>query len=78
MQDLSPLAQFATHQPLQIGAMECTTEMQRRLMGLGIRIGTHLSLVEKRPGGIVVGYQGNRIALGDAISAQLMARPVST
>ncbi len=48
----------------------------RRLLGLGLRIGSEISLLHHRGKGVVVAIDGNRIALGDGVTDKLQIEPI--
>ncbi len=48
----------------------------RRLLGLGLRIGSEISLLHHRGKGVVVAIEGNRIALGDGVTDKLQIEPI--
>ncbi len=48
----------------------------RRLLGLGLRIGSEISLLHHRGKGVVVAIEGNRIALGDGVVEKLHIEPI--
>ena len=49
----------------------------RKLLGLGLRIGSEIEMVHQRGQGIVVASAGNRIALGLAVAEQIWAEPLN-
>ncbi len=48
----------------------------RRLLGLGLRIGSEITLLHHRGKGVVVAIDGNRIALGDGVADKLQIEPI--
>ena len=48
----------------------------RRLIGLGLRIGSVVSVLHHRGKGVVVAIEGNRIALGDGVTDKLQIEPI--
>jgi len=44
----------------------------RRLLSLGLRIGTEVRVVQRRGGGVVVANEGNRVALGAGVADKLI------
>ncbi len=48
----------------------------RRLLGLGLRIGSEISVLHHRGKGVVVAIEGNRIALGDGVTDKLHIEPI--
>jgi ferrous iron transport protein A len=51
-------------------------ELHRRLMGLGLRVGTEIQVLHHRGRGVVVGSGGNRIALGGGVAEKLLLEPL--
>jgi ferrous iron transport protein A len=45
--------------------------LMRRLMGLGLRVGTDVNVVHHRGRGVVIAAAGNRIALGGGVTEKL-------
>ena len=48
----------------------------RRLIGLGLRVGSEISILHHRGKGVVVAIEGNRIALGDGVTDKLLIEPI--
>lgn len=46
--------------------------MIRRLLGLGLTIGTEIDVVQRRGRAVVVGRAGNRVAIGESVSHHLL------
>lgn len=44
----------------------------RRLLGLGIRVGSQLVVTQRRGGGVVIASQDARIAMGPGLASRLM------
>lgn len=49
----------------------------RRLLGLGLRVGSEISVLHHRGKGVVIAIEGNRIALGDGVADMLLIEPSS-
>jgi ferrous iron transport protein A len=47
----------------------------RRLLGLGLRVGSEISVLHHRGKGVVIAIEGNRIALGDWVTDMLQIEP---
>ena len=45
----------------------------RRLLSLGLTVGNELEVLHHRGGGVVVGRDGNRVALGRGVADKLIA-----
>lgn len=50
--------------------------MIRRLLALGLRVGSRVRLVQRRDKGVVVACSGNRVALGASIAEKLYTQPL--
>ncbi|HID83446.1 MAG TPA: ferrous iron transport protein A [Chromatiales bacterium] len=46
--------------------------MTRKMMGLGLKVGSEVDVIHRRGHGVVVGRNGNRIAIGGGISSRLL------
>lgn len=51
--------------------------LSRRLLGLGLRRGARLTLLQRRGSGVVVECNGNRVALGESVARRLILEPGS-
>lgn len=51
-------------------------EMVRRMMSLGIRVGSIIDVINHRGRGVVVGNSGCRIALGHGVAEKLLVEPL--
>ena len=51
-------------------------EMIRRMMSLGIRVGSVIDVINHRGRGVVVGNSGSRIALGCGVAEKLLVEPL--
>jgi ferrous iron transport protein A len=47
----------------------------RRLLSLGLRVGSEIEVLQRRGGGVVVACQGTRIALGAGVAEKLLMDP---
>ena len=52
-------------------------QMVRRMLSLGIRVGTVVDVLNHRGKGLVVGNAGCRVALGADIADKLIVEPIS-
>ena len=50
----------------------------RRLLSLGLRVGSELEILHHRGRGVVVANSGNRVALGADIADKLLILPLDT
>ena len=51
-------------------------QMIRRLLGLGLRIGSEVEVVQHRGRGVVVASHGVRVALGGGVAEKLIMLPL--
>ena len=56
----------------RIAAIQGGRNLHRRLMGLGLRVGTVVDVLHHRGRGVVVASAGNRIALGGGVAEKLL------
>lgn len=68
---LTSINQLHVGSKFKITQIDNIDDLKRRLMSLGISLGNELELLHSRDGGIVVGKQGNRVALGEGITQHL-------
>lgn len=75
MTDPIPLNQASTGQTTVLTAIEGDHLLIKRLLGLGIRVGSRLTLTQRRGAGVIVANQGARIALGPGLARRLLVTP---
>jgi ferrous iron transport protein A len=51
--------------------------MTRRLLSLGLRVGSVLDVVQQRGRGVVVASHGIRVALGAGVAEKLLMQPLA-
>lgn len=56
----------------RIAAIRGGRKLHRRLMGLGLRVGSEVDVLHHRGRGVVVASDGNRIALGGGVAEKLL------
>ncbi len=67
---------------LPVGRRACIREIQggqtlsRRLLSLGLRIGSQVEVLHHRGRGVVVVCGGNRVALGGGVTEKLLVEPL--
>lgn len=71
------LGDIDTGSRARICAIDGNREMIHRLMSLGITVGSEVTILHHRGKGVVVAMNGNRVALGDSIAAQIIAEVIS-
>jgi len=72
------LPQLPAGQRARISAILGDRNMTRRLLSLGLRVGSEISVVQQRNRGVVVARAGNRVALGSSIADKLMMEPLGS
>lgn len=50
--------------------------LARKLLGLGLRIGAEVSILQQRKRGVVVASSGTRVALGNSVANKLLMQPL--
>ncbi len=77
-----PSPSSASLDSLPVGARVKITDilggriLHRRLLSLGLRIGSEIEVLHHRGRGVVVATQGNRVALGSGIAEKLLTDPL--
>ena len=69
--DLLPVGVHARIERLNGGR-----EMTRRLLSLGLRVGSEVDVVQHRGRGVVVASHGVRVALGGGVAAKVLMLPL--
>jgi len=52
--------------------------LTRRLLGLGLRVGSEVDVLQHRGRGVVVANKGSRVALGGGVAEKLLMLPLDT
>lgn len=50
--------------------------LARRLLGLGLRVGSEIRVLQQRRRGVVVASAGTRVALGASVADKLLMQPL--
>lgn len=50
--------------------------LARRLLGLGLRVGSEITVLQQRRRGVVVASAGTRVALGSSVADKLLMQPL--
>ncbi|MCW8906592.1 MAG: ferrous iron transport protein A [Sedimenticola sp.] len=50
--------------------------LARKLLGLGLRVGSEVSILQRRSRGVVVANAGTRVALGSSVADKLLMQPL--
>ncbi|MFQ5642418.1 MAG: ferrous iron transport protein A [Thiogranum sp.] len=68
-----PLNDTPAGQKVRLVAINGGKQLVRRLLALGLTVGSELEVLHHRGRGVVVAKQGNRVALGKGIAEKLHA-----
>ena len=77
IQFITALDQLAIGKLAQISEIRADRQLARRLLGLGIRVGSKITVTQQRDKGVVVACDGNRVALGGTVASKLFTQPLS-
>ena len=73
--DLVRLNQIEVGRRVRLKAIEGDHHLIRKLLGMGIRVGTALTVTQRRGAGVVVANQGARVAIGPGLADRLRVAP---
>ena len=68
-----PLSETPVGQKVRLVAIDGGRQLTRRLLSLGLTLGSEVEVLQHRGRGVVVAKQGNRVALGKGIAEKLQA-----
>ena len=71
------LSEVVVGQKVRLVAVDGSRQLVRRLMSLGLSIGSEVEVLRHRDRGVVVARDGNRVALGKGIAEKLRAEVLS-
>jgi ferrous iron transport protein A len=74
--ELTPVGRLPVGTRARILVIRGGRELVRRLLGLGIRIGSEVDVLHRRGRGVVLASGDTRIALGGDIAEKLLAEPL--
>jgi len=60
----------------RIASIEGGKQMVRRMLSLGLRVGTVVNMLNHRGKSVVIQNKGNRVALGPGIAEKLLVEPL--
>lgn len=75
-EDLAPLNQVPLGKKVCLVSIDGEKQLTRRLLSLGLALGAEVEVLHHRGRGVVVGREGNRVALGGGIAEKLMTKAV--
>jgi ferrous iron transport protein A len=67
-----PLNELSIGDHARVIEIQGGKQMTRRLMGLGLKAGSDVTILHRRGQGVVVGSGGNRIAIGGGVADRVM------
>jgi len=70
--DLLPVGRHA-----RIHSLNGGRELTRRLLSLGLRVGSEVDVLQHRGRGVVVASHGARVALGGGVAAKILMLPLA-
>jgi ferrous iron transport protein A len=70
------LHQLPAGQQVRITEIKGDRALARKLLSLGLRVGSEISVVQQRKKGVVVACAGNRVALGDSVADKMLTQPL--
>ncbi|MES9846087.1 MAG: FeoA family protein [Candidatus Sedimenticola sp. PURPLELP] len=72
----TPLDRLAVGTEAKIAEIHGDRAMARRLLSLGLRVGSEISVLQHRKRGVVVASAGTRVALGASIADKLLMQTI--
>ena len=76
--ETQPLADVPIGRRATVTRIDGGRHMLQRLMSLGITTGSEIEVLHHRSGGVVVGLNGNRVALGAGVASHIQACPIDS
>jgi ferrous iron transport protein A len=79
MTNLQPTTSLLTLQNghrARIASIEGDSQMVRRMLSLGLRVGTVVNMLNHRGKSVVIQNAGTRVALGPGIAEKLLVEPL--
>lgn len=70
------LSETSIGQKVRLVAVDGNRLLVRRLLSLGLTLGSEVEVLQHRGRGVVVGRDGNRVALGGGIAEKLQAETI--
>ncbi len=70
---VQPLSETPVGTRVRLVAVDGGRKLTRRLLSLGLSIGTEVEVLHHRGHGVVVGSEGNRVALGAGMADKVRA-----
>jgi len=76
-QPLVPLSALSLGSSARIAEIRGGRQLARRLLGLGLRVGSEVLILHHRGSGLVVSHGDTRVALGGGIVDKLWVEPLT-
>lgn len=73
-----PLSSLAIGADARIVEIDGGRQLIRRLLSLGLRVGSEVRILHRRGRGVVLFNAQNRVALGAGIAAKILMEPLAT
>lgn len=73
---LTSLGAVGVGEHARIAEIRGDRQFARRLLSLGLRVGSEVDILHRRGGGVVVISDGNRVALGGTIADKLLVESI--
>ena len=71
-----PLTGLSVGASARISEIKGGRDVARRLLGLGLRVGSNIKVVQRQGRGIVVATTDTRVALGGSVAVNVLTRPI--
>lgn len=71
-----PLSEIPAGKIVRLVSIDGDNQLIRRLLSLGISLGAEVEVLHHRGKGVVIGRNGNRVALGQGIVDKLHAEKI--
>ncbi len=76
--NLASLGSLSVGGQARIARIDGGRQLTRRLMGLGLRVGSEVSVLQHRGRGVVLASGDTRVALGEGIAGKLLVELLTT
>ncbi|MGD2083431.1 MAG: FeoA family protein [Chromatiales bacterium] len=72
------LAELSVGRSARVTAIAGGRELVRRLMGLGLRVGSEITLLQRRGRGVVLAAGSSRVALGGGVAEKVLVESIES
>jgi ferrous iron transport protein A len=73
---IQPLSNIPAGTRIRLVSIPGGRQLNRRLLALGLTVGTEMDVLHRRGRGVVVARNGNRVAIGSGIAEKLGVKVV--